>query len=384
MKSKLAIGLMSGTSADSVSAVLASFMGDRFNIIEHIDHLYPLKAAAKIHKGGALTAAELSSLNFEIGAYFAEAALKLLKKARVHPKRITCVGSHGQTIYHGPRDTPPNTLQIGEPAVIAEKTGLPVVSDFRQADIAAGGEGAPLIPFFDHYYFGKGPLRAFQNIGGIANVAVVGKSIRKPLAFDTGPGNCLMDAAIRLMTRGRNAYDRNGERAKRGRCNRDAANRMLRHPYFKVAPPKSTGLEVFNMSSLLRGRPDDVLATLNYFTCLSIQESYRRFIYPKYKVKEVIVSGGGAFNKTLMKNLASLLAPIPVRSIETMGIPAKAKEPLAFAFFGLRAFHGQINHLPECTGAKSTRVLGKITGRHSGGSRNPVRCSRPGFRLPPE
>jgi anhydro-N-acetylmuramic acid kinase len=286
----------------------------------------------------------------------------------VSPDKVECIGSHGQTIYHGPHDTVPNTFQLGEPAVIAERTGITVVSNFRGRDIAVGGEGAPLIPYFDHFFYGNGPVRAFQNIGGIGNVTIVGHGIDTPLAFDTGPGNCLMDMVMRQISHGKEDHDHNGVRAKHGTINMAAVSDMMLHPYFKKAPPKSTGLELFgedflarHLTDELREKPDDVLATLNYFTCISIQESYRNFVFKNYPVTEVVVSGGGVYNKTLMKKLECLFAPIPVVSIETMGYPALAKEPLAFAFFGLRALQGKPNHLPAATGAKHARLLGSIT-----------------------
>lgn len=211
-------------------------------------------------------------------------------------------------------------------------------------------------------------MRAFQNIGGIANVTVVGKGIESPLAFDTGPGNGLMDLAMRLITNNNESHDHNGTRAKHGKIKMDAISRMIEHPYFKLPPPKSTGPELFNEAFLLehlgdelKNAPDDVLATLNYFTCLTIQESYRQCVFPKYPIEDVVISGGGVYNKTLMKKLECLFAPIPVVSIEKMGFPSQAKEPIAFAFFGLRTLQGKINHLPSATGARAARVLGSIT-----------------------
>jgi anhydro-N-acetylmuramic acid kinase len=243
-----------------------------------------------------------------------------------------------------------------------------VVSHFRQRDIAAGGEGAPLIPFFDQFFFGSGPVRAMLNLGGIANVTIVGKNVGAPLAFDTGPANCLMDMAVQQLTQGREDHDHNGARAKRGGIDPMLASAMIQEPYFKKPPPKSTGPELFNrdflrrhLGQLLELKPDDALATLMYFTCLTVQEAFRDHVFGKYAVSELVVSGGGVHNKTLMKKLECLFAPIPVVSIEKLGLPAQAKEPLAFAFFGLRALHNQSNHLPFGTGARHARVLGSIT-----------------------
>lgn len=365
---ELALGLMSGTSADGVSAALVQFKSHTFKLIGTAHADYPDDIVRKIRAGGALPTREASALNVQIGEVFAQAALKVMKKTHTAPGAIACIGSHGQTVYHGPADSPRNTLQLGDPAVIAERTGVAVVSNFRQRDVAAGGEGAPLMPFFDQYFFGTGPMRAMQNIGGIGNVTVVGRGVETPLAFDTGPGNGLMDEAMRQITKGAESYDNHGARAKKGTLSIEAVEKMIKHPYFKKEPPKSTGLEMFGadflrecVGDLLAGRPDDAMASLNYFTCLSIQESYRRFIFPKLQVEEIVVSGGGAHNKTLMKKLECLFAPIPVTSIEALGLPAQAKEPVAFAFFGLRALHGKPNHLPAATGATHARVLGSLT-----------------------
>lgn len=368
MKSRFAIGLMSGTSADGVSAVLASFRDRSWEFISYHCQSIPPHLIPKIRTGGRLSSQDLSRLNVELGEVFALAALQVLKKARVSPKNVTCIGSHGQTLYHGPEDPHPNTLQIGEPAIIAKRTQIPVVANFRQGDVAAGGEGAPLIPFFDFYFFGAGPVRAFQNIGGIANVTVVGKTVKNPLAFDTGPGNGLMDRVMHTMSHGKEGFDRNGGLAGKGKINMDLIHQMVDLPYFKKPPPKSTGPELFNHNFVHRffgdeimTQPKNVLATLNYFTCLTIQEAYRAFIFPDFQISEIVVSGGGVHNKTLMERLKCLFAPISVQSISQFGIPAQAKEPLAFAFFGLRRMENKVNHLPACTGASSPCILGSVT-----------------------
>ncbi len=368
MTGQLALGLMSGTSADGVSAALGRFHGHSFEYIDDLTVDYSLEVLKKIRQRGALSVADASLLNRELGEVFAHAALKLLKKNQIKPANVACIGSHGQTIYHGPNDALKNTLQLADPAVIAERTGIPVVSNFRQRDVAVGGEGAPLIPFFDNFFYGSGPVRALLNIGGIANVTVVGRGVDAPIAFDTGPGNCLMDMAVQHITDGKDHFDHHGQRAKHGTIDMAAVSKMIEHPYFKKSPPKSTGPEIFDNEFLkkhfgekMRTAPNDVLATLNYFTCLTIQESFRNHIFGRFSVNDIVVSGGGVHNKTLMKKLECLFAPIPVVSIESVGLPAQAKEPLAFAFFGLRCLHHQINHFPSATGAKEARVLGSLT-----------------------
>lgn len=355
-----AIGLMSGTSADGVSAVIASFKGRTFELEAFENYPYPSQLRKKVLNALQLKTPELAHLHSELGSFFAQAALRTMRKQ----KKIQVIGSHGQTVYHAPRHKFPVTLQIGDPSVIAERTGVPVASDFRSLDVASGGEGAPLIPFFDEYFFGGCPVRALQNIGGIANVTVVGKGV-KTLAFDTGPGNCLMDLVVERVTKGRKCFDDGGKLARQGEVRQDWVLKLWRHPYFKQKPPKSTGRELFNWDFLkkvcgndLLAKPWDALATLNFFTAFSIFESIKKFS-PK-KPQEVIVSGGGAKNRVLMEHLTVLFAPVPVVTIESYGISAQAKEPLAFAFFGLRTLQKKINHLPHTTGARRARVLGQL------------------------
>jgi anhydro-N-acetylmuramic acid kinase len=259
-------------------------------------------------------------------------------------------------------------MQLGEPAVIAQRTGIAVVADFRMRDMATGGEGAPLVPAFDAHMFGRGPARALQNIGGIANVTFVGRGIT-PLAFDTGPGNCLIDAAMRRLSQGRLHFDAGGRRAAAGRADQQAVRRLWALPYFRRPPPKSTGPELFSPSLIdeILGRswprrPDDALATLTYFTAFSIAESYRRFL-PRMP-REVIVSGGSAQNRTLLAWLRELLAPIPVLSSDEYGLPVQAKEPVAFAWLAWRAWQGRTNHLPSTTGAREPVVLGTVVPAH--------------------
>lgn len=360
----LALGLMSGTSCDGISAALVTFRGRRFQVHACRTFPYPRPITQLLHRILELPPRGLAQLHILLGELHALAALRLMRTVGVLRRDVAVIGSHGHTVYHGPQDPIPCTLQLGEPAVIAQRTGVPVVADFRMRDVAAGGQGAPLVPFFDDYFFGNGPLRAMQNIGGMANVSLVGRGIR-PLAFDTGPGNCLLDTIVRRMTHGRQSYDAGGRLAARGRIDQAAVGRMWAHPYFRKAPPKSTGKELFNEIFLREyfgrrwmTRPHEALATLTFFTAFSIAASYRRFI-PK-RIQEVIVSGGGVYNRTLMRHLRRLLAPIRAHSIADFGLPPQAKEPVAFAFLALRAVRGQINHLPSTTGATQPCVLGKL------------------------
>lgn len=368
----LALGLMSGTSGDGVSSALADFNHRSFKLLAYRTFPYPQKIRKKILHPFELKINEISELDFDLGKIFAEAAKKLLRRAGVPSKKVKVIGSHGQTLYHGPNDPTPNTFQIGEAAILARQTGIPVVNDFRPQDLALGGEGAPLVPFFDDYFYGNGPVRAFQNIGGIANVTVVGKSLNRPVAFDNGPGNSLMDLAIQKITKGRLSYDPSGKWAAKGKVDHERVRAMMKHPYFKRRPPKSTGREEFGeefLKKYFQTAPGpfsfkgpgtfNLLATLTYFTAFTIYDSLRRFV--PHPLHEMIVSGGGSYNRTLMKNLRELFSPTPVRTLDEFGIPSQAKEPLAFAFFALRALTGKINHLPSATGAKRQAVLGKIT-----------------------
>jgi anhydro-N-acetylmuramic acid kinase len=356
---------MSGTSGDGISAALVRFDRRSLRLVAERTLPYPDRLRRRLARGPGLPASELSGLHMELGERFADAAERLLRSARIPTRRVDVIGSHGHTVYHGPNDAVPSTLQIGSAAVIAHRTGIPVVSDFRPRDLASGGEGAPLVPYFDEAFFGGGPVRALQNIGGIANVTVVGRGL-PALAFDTGPGNCLIDLAAARASRGRLRYDPGGRLARRGRIDRRAAERLWRHPYFRRPPPKSTGREVFNETLLARafGRrlirsPGDVLATVTFFTAYSIVESLRQF--SPQPIRELIVSGGGARNRTLMRHLQTLIAPVRVHSIARYGIPPQAKEPAAFAYLALQALRGRVNHLPATTGAGEPCILGAIT-----------------------
>lgn len=360
----LSLGLMSGTSGDGISAALTQIQEKNLRILAYRTYPYPISLSRQLRQGGSLPASHLSSLNMELGERFAKAAQRILRMAKASARHVKVIGSHGHTIYHGPYDVVPSTLQIGEPSIIAERMRIPVVADFRTRDMALGGQGAPLIPFFDAMFFGNGPARAMQNIGGIANVTIVGRGIR-PLAFDTGPGNCLIDLVAQKYSRGKLRYDPFGRMSARGKIDQNAIQRLWQLPYFRHRPPKSTGREVFDAGLLhrlfakcLENRPEDVLATLTYFTAYSIAESYRRFI--PHPLHEVIVGGGGAYNRTLMHHLTHLLKPLPVKSIEAFDIPAQAKEPAAFAYLALCAIQGRINHLPKTTGARRAVILGTL------------------------
>ena len=357
----LAIGLMSGTSADGVTAALVEFRRGTVKVLRCRTYPFAPALRQRVLAALRLSVPELSRLNFELGEAFARAALRVKGRSRV-----VVIGSHGQTVWHGPEADPPNTLQIAEPALIAERTGIPVAADFRTRDMAAGGQGAPLVPAFDEYLFSRGPLRCLQNIGGIGNVSVAGQG-RLWTAFDTGPGNSLMDEAVRQATAGRRHMDENGRWARQGRPDERLVSRLLAAPYFRQPPPKSLDKGSFGEPFLRRHfgrvtmrRLPDVLATLNLFTARTIEDSYRRFVFPRLHVREVVVSGGGALNLVLMAHLRRLMAPAPVTTSQRYGLPIMAKEAACFAWLGWRAFQGRFNNCPQATGSRGRRILGKV------------------------
>jgi anhydro-N-acetylmuramic acid kinase len=303
--------------------------------------------------------------------------LEVCRAAGVEVRDVHLVGSHGQTAAHRPRSAGKlgATLQIGEAAVINERTGLPVICDFRVRDVAAGGEGAPLVPLVDHLLFrAPGVRRAIQNIGGIANVTLVGDAFADLVAFDTGPGNMPLDAVARAASRGVDAYDVDGRRAARGQIDAALLAELHRHPFFAQTPPKSTGRELFGRSfvyplldrfskrppSVPGGSPlDDLLATLTRFTAETIARSYREHL-PAFP-DEIYLCGGGAANPTLRAHLESLCAPTPVRDTSALGIEPKAKEAVAFAVLANETLFGHSGNVPRATGARGPRVLGKIS-----------------------
>ncbi|MBI5629255.1 MAG: anhydro-N-acetylmuramic acid kinase [Elusimicrobia bacterium] len=359
----LAVGLMSGTSADGVTAALVRFSGRSVQVLRCRTFPYAPALKARVLTAAGLKTPELSRLNMELGEAFARAALIISRDAGP----VAVIGSHGQTVWHGPKMSPPNTLQLGEPSVIAERLGIYVVADFRPRDMAAGGEGAPLIPAFDEFLFAAGPLRALQNIGGIGNVSFAGEG-RLWSAFDTGPGNGLMDLAARLVSGGRLAMDSDGKLAAQGRPDLKKVEVLLTHPYFREAPPKSLDKDFFGLDFLRRRlgplsyrRLPDIMASLSLFTARSIAQSYRLFSPRGRKIAEVVVSGGGAKNPGLMRNLRLALSPLPVVVSDRYGLPVMAKEAAGFAWMAVRAIQGKVNHCPAATGARGKRILGKIT-----------------------
>jgi len=393
------VGLMSGTSHDGVDAALVSISGGEngppvLSLIKHVHAAYDraLKdevratfgygdaqiqangAARKNAASGAAHAVQTTAtericrLNFKLGEVFARAVEKLLKAAQCRHEDVDAVASHGQTIYHIPPSAGKHgsTLQIGESAVIARRTGILTVSDFRTADMAVGGQGAPLVPLTDYLMFHqKGRRRAVLNIGGIANVTIVDGSIDDTAAYDTGPGNSLLDEAVRAFTDGKESFDKSGKRAAAGAVDTKLINELLADPYFKKSPPKSTGREYFGaafVDALIKRHRnlscEDILATLSYLTTVSIYDA----ILP-YEPDEVILTGGGCRNRFLVSRIEQIFKRrnIAVNPITLYGIRPEAKEAVSFALLGYRTLKCLHGNLPSATGAKAKVILGKIT-----------------------
>ena len=373
----IVVGLMSGTSADGVDAAVVELRGAppalSWQVLAHQTVPHPPALRAEIlaccdPQTG--TVARLCTLNVWLGEAFAAAALAALRAAGVAPHEVAVIGSHGQTVWHAPSGPFPSTLQLGSPAVIAERTGCAVVSDFRARDLAAGGQGAPLVALVDTLLFtDPRRARAVQNIGGIGNVTFVpAAGAGRALAFDTGPGNVLIDDAVARWTAGAQQYDRDGQIALSGQADEAWLAELLQHPYFELPPPKTTGREVWGaqlgaeMWATGQGRGlrgPDIVATMTALTAASIAQSYRRWL-PEPPA-EVIVSGGGALNPALMTMLGQAIAPAGLLTSDQLGLAATAKEAVAFALLAYESWHGRPGNLPAATGAARPAVLGSTT-----------------------
>lgn len=383
--SRNVIGLMSGTSFDGIDACLVKITGNGLSTeIEIMEfETYPYKEeirelifdASKEQTGRV---DKICQLNFTLGKLFADAAGQIAGKSSIPISDIDIIGSHGQTIYHisslkekADKDDR-STLQIAESSVIAQETRVTTVADFRTRDIAAGGEGAPLVPYADFILFGRDGIdRAVQNIGGIANVTFLpaGCSINEIIAFDNGPGNMIIDCLAEIITEGRLKYDKDGELASKGKLNQGLLERLRSHPYLSIPPPKSTGREDFGIQfssdlyeEFVRDNVDvlDAITTVTAFTARSISDSYRKYIQPSCKISEVIMSGGGVHNPVLFQFLKEYLKNINIRNVEEFGIPSDAKEALAFAILANETICGNPGNVPSATGARERVVLGKI------------------------
>ncbi len=377
------LSLMSGTSADGVDAVAARLRlqpdGLEWEVLARSGTPFSfelrdvLLAAMRPESSNVL---QLTQLNRLVGDFYAQVARPMVEELRsAYP--VDLIALSGQTVYHIPRRDRTrgwetiSTLQIGEPAAVAHGTGVPVMSDFRQGDMAAGGQGAPLVSFGDALLYGvPGKAIAIHNLGGISNLTYLDlRTAPQVLAFDTGPANCLIDeaAALRLGL----PFDEDGKAAARGTVDEELLTRWLQHPYFRLEPPKTTGRELFTLPEFLGDRAarldtDDLLATLTAFTAHSVAQAYADFVLPR-GLDEIRVAGGGARNPTLIAHLRELL-PVPVRTFSELGWEPSDREALAFAVMAYAGYHGMPNVIPTATGARPGTIVGRLTNpvaRHS-------------------
>ena len=384
---KLIIGLMSGTSVDGIDAAIVEITGHGLEI--EVDLLafetfpfpsgVPQRILALCHPDTARVD-DICEMNFYIGHLFAEAVKYILQKSGMHANDIALIGSHGQTIHHLPKDADtdssvshyPSTLQIGEPAVIAHETGIPTIADFRVADMAAGGQGAPLVSYPDYLLFQDSVKTVgLLNIGGIANLTVLpaNGTFDSVCAADTGPGNMCIDTVITEITQGAERYDKAGKRASQGTPYQRLIDEWLKHPFFDLPPPKTTGREMFGytyaMECLAACREHNLsdnacIATLTELTVQTIADYIAKFVAEQNSIDVLYVSGGGVHNQTIMRRLGELLSDTAVEPVDSFGISSDAKEAIAFAIFANETLHGNAGNLPSATGASVRKILGKF------------------------
>jgi anhydro-N-acetylmuramic acid kinase len=401
---------MSGTSADSIDVALARISGAsphlKAKLLNHMSIKFPpaiQKEILRVAERQPISAGDLSQLNFRLGELFAEAAVTACRRFRVAPRKIDLIGSHGQTVFH--QGTPvlylgrriASTLQIGEAAVIAARTGITTVADFRPADVALGGQGAPLVPYVDYLLYRHPKLgRVSLNLGGIANITVIPANAKpsQVFAFDTGPANMLIDALVSRFTAARQRFDKDAHLAQQGRSIPALIDELLRDTYLKLRPPKSTGREYYGrayVEKLLRlgrkhhAKPNDLIRAATIFTALSVVDALNCFVLPKTNIHQLIISGGGANNPLIVAQLevalgvkhranlgrsvlrpyntpvGSALSKIDVLASSSIGIPENAKESFAFAILAYETFHQRPSNLPSATGARQPAILGKIS-----------------------
>jgi len=376
---KLIIGLMSGTSMDGVDAALVNLSGSgietNVSLVDFICIPYARSISEKLRLIYTdCTVKLLSDLNFEIGRAFADAAVEILRKNSLSKGGVDLIGTHGQTVYHNPPsggETISSTLQIGEPDVIADITGITTVGDFRTRDVASGGEGAPLIPLIDYILFhDRDGVRVAQNIGGIANLTVITKNLDDVFAFDTGPGNSLIDSVMGLHTDWERNLDESGKIASSGNVDNSLLSQLLNNEYFTKQPPKSTGKELFgeelaeNIYKKYKQRGisfEDLVSTLTQFTVDSIFNSCTDYVFNKFDVKEIILSGGGARNDEIVRRLKDKMPEKMITTSDDYGVPAEAKEAIGFAILANETISGHPGNLPHVTGVKKASPIGKIS-----------------------
>ena len=375
----LAVGLMSGTSLDGIDAALVEIEGSgintKVNLLEFETYKIPSEIKTEIKRACLEDKSSVDlicSLNFKLGNLFADTVIDILDKANIDIEQLDYIASHGQTIYHIPKDRDgliKSTLQIGEASIIAYKTNTLVISNFRVMDMAANGEGAPLVPYTEYIlYSEKRKGIALQNIGGIGNVTVLPESnlIDDIFAFDTGPGNMAIDEACNILFG--IPYDKDGKIASSGVVNDEMLNDLMNIKYIQEKPPKTTGREDFGqrfaekiIEKYSELKSEDIVATLTMFTAKSISYNYKKFIIPNDKLEKVIIAGGGAHNKTLIRFIKEELEGIEVLIQEDLGFSSDAKEAIAFAILGNETLNNNFSNIPSATGANEKVILGQIT-----------------------
>ena len=378
----IVVGLMSGTSADGVDVAIVDVRGKQHRLKVTLQHFEAVSYSPALRtrilaasENGHI--AEVCHLHALLGEVFAKATLKAIARSGLKPEQVHLIGSHGQTLHHLPMPKREagigpirSTLQISDPAIIAERTGITTVADFRSRDMAAGGEGAPLAPYAHHILFQhRSRTRLVVNLGGIANVTVLpaGSSLEHVQAFDTGPCNMLLDGVTTQLSNGKHTMDRGGRLAKPGQVDSTILRFLLSHPYLLKPPPKSTGREEFGQAyvqKLLQRTQkrqlslSDVLATCCRFLALTISKANT---WIDQDIHEVIIGGGGIYNASLVRELSKAFAPVPVRTMDDCGSFGKAFEAIAFAMLAYQSFHGVCANIPTVTGAQHPVVLGTIT-----------------------
>jgi anhydro-N-acetylmuramic acid kinase len=375
--SRTVVGLMSGTSADSIDVAVCRMRGERpaVELLHYAEHEQDPEVRRQVLRASELGVREVAELHVRVAERFAEACLATLREAGLTPDVVDLIGSHGQTVYHhsGIPGAPRATLQLGDGDVIAVRTGRPVFSDFRARDVAAGGEGAPLSPIADAVLFSAeagGPVRrrAVLNLGGIANLTVLDDDPSRVFGFDTGPANAPLDRLARRLSGGSLTCDRDGRLAHAGRVNEAVLASLIEGDLFLGRrPPKSTGFEMYgdafvDRAAGLHGRLDaDLMATLTEFTARTVALALRDHVSPGSPVDEVVVAGGGVKNPALMERIASLIAPVSLRRSDEIGVPSDAREAMAFAVLADMTLRGVPAMLPNVTGASAPKLLGKLS-----------------------
>ena len=371
---RLVIGGMSGTSSDGVTVSLVNIRGTHLNkkikFIDYLDRKYPESLRDEIfalYPGEKFSIEEFAKTGYKVMGFYLNAVEGLIKKIGIEKEDITLISYQGPILYY----KPPLCIELSMPSILSEGFGIPVISHLRAQDIAAGGRGAPLSPYVDYLLFhSKEKGRIIQNIGGIANLTAIFRNskIEDIISFDTGPGNMIIDYLTKSLFG--KPYDKDGLLAKKGNINGDLLRWLMEHPYIKKFPPKTTGREVFGKSfgdkiiqkSKASGiSPEDIIATVTKFTVESIATNYERFVFPYGKVDEVILGGGGVFNKTLVDMLKKRLPDIEINTHDTYGIPSEAREALTWAVLGDETVCNTPGNLPHITGAKKKVIMGTIT-----------------------